>query len=113
MGFTSCDRTLRGSAAGNGGQGWKFKPGCPIEKYRKAEILKRKTLDITGKTSPYCLFVVAKEAKALKPSDELLITCDDLPAATTFIPRIAHDASLAVDVRKQDRDHWEIRLKRE
>ena len=35
-----------------------------------------KNLDITGKVCPYCLLVVQKHAKALKPSDELVITCD-------------------------------------
>lgn len=74
--------------------------------------MKWKSLDIAGKTSPYCLDVVAREAKALKPSDELLITCDDLPAATTSIPRIAREESLAIDLRKRDGDRWEIHLTR-
>jgi TusA-related sulfurtransferase len=50
-----------------------------------------KKLDITGKTSPYCLTEATKEAKALKQSDELFIICDNFPAITTSIPRIAKD----------------------
>jgi TusA-related sulfurtransferase len=74
--------------------------------------MKRKKLDITGKTSPYCLSVVAKEAKALKPSNELLITCDNFPAATTSIPRIAQEEDLSLEVQKPSSDCWEIRLTR-
>jgi TusA-related sulfurtransferase len=74
--------------------------------------MKRKKLDITGKTSPYCLSVVAKEAKALKPSDELLITCNNFPAATTSIPRIAREEDLSLEVQKPSSDRWEIRLTR-
>jgi TusA-related sulfurtransferase len=56
---------------------------------------------------------VAKEAKALRPSDELLITCDDLPSATTSIPRIARDEGLALETQKRAGEPFEIRLKRE
>lgn len=71
----------------------------------------KKRLDISGKTSPYCLLVVKKEAKALRPSGELLITCDDFPAVTTSIPRIAREEGLSMDTKKSD-GHWEIRLMR-
>jgi TusA-related sulfurtransferase len=74
--------------------------------------MKQKKLDICGKTSPYCLSVVAKEAKALKQSGELFITCDNFPAATTSIPRIAREENLSMDVQKPSKDRWEIRLTR-
>jgi TusA-related sulfurtransferase len=77
------------------------------------EYMKQKKLDITGRTGPYCLSVVAKEAKALRPFDELLITCDDFPTATTIVPRIARDENLAIDVQKKTGECWEIRLTRE
>ena len=73
-------------------------------------VMKQKKIDITGKTSSYCLSVVAKEAKSLKPSDELLITCDDFPAATTTIPRIAQDENLALETQKRAGEPFEIRL---
>jgi len=76
-------------------------------------FMKQKKIDITGKTSPYCLSVVAKEAKALRPSDELLITCDDLTSATTTIPRIARDEGLTLEMQKRAGEPFEIRLKRE
>jgi TusA-related sulfurtransferase len=72
----------------------------------------RKKLDISGKTSPYCLSVVAKEAKALKQSGELFITCDNFPAATTSIPRIAREEGLSMEVQKPSDGRWEIRLTR-
>jgi len=50
----------------------------------KQEMVHKK-LDLTGTFSPYCLTVAGKEAKALKPSDELIITCDDFPAVTTCL----------------------------
>ena len=75
--------------------------------------MKQKKIDITGKTSPYCLTVVAKEAKALRPSDELIITCDDFPTATTSIPRIAREENLALEIQKREGERREIRLKRE
>jgi TusA-related sulfurtransferase len=75
-------------------------------------VMKQKKIDITGKTSPYCLSVVAKEAKSLKPSDELFITCDDFPAATTTIPRIAQDENLALEIQKRAGEPFEIRLRR-
>lgn len=80
---------------------------------RQGNPMGQKKLDITGNISPYCLSVVAKEAKALKPSDELLITCDNFPAATTSIPRIAQDEDLAIEVQKYPKEHWEIRMRRE
>jgi len=72
-----------------------------------------KVLDISGKVSPYCLAVVAKEAKAIRSSGELLITCDNFHAVTTAIPRIAGSAGLAIDIQKPAPGHWEIRLTRE
>jgi TusA-related sulfurtransferase len=75
--------------------------------------MKPKKLDICGKTSPYCLSVMAKEAKALKQSGELLITCDNFPAVTTSIPRIAREENLSMDVQKLSKDRWEITLTRE
>jgi TusA-related sulfurtransferase len=71
-----------------------------------------KMIDISGKTSPYCLMVVAKEAKALRQSGELFITCDNFPAVTTFIPRIARDEGLSIETKKSPDGHWEIRLNR-
>jgi len=75
--------------------------------------MQRKRLDITGKTSPYCLLVVEREAKALKPSDELIITCDNNPAATTYILSLAHDNGMDPDLRKLSPDTWEIRISRQ
>lgn len=69
-----------------------------------------KTLDISGKVSPYCILVVQKQAKAMKPSDELIITCDHLPAATTIIPQLAREEGLSIDAKKVSPDVWEIRL---
>jgi TusA-related sulfurtransferase len=74
--------------------------------------MNRKNIDITGRTSPYCLSVVAREAKALKQSGELFITCDNFPAATTSIPRIAREEGLSMDVQKPSDGCWEIRLMR-
>lgn len=73
----------------------------------------QKRLDISGKTSPYCLSVVRKEAKALSQSGELFITCDNFPAVTTFIPRIAREEGLALEFRKSSECLWEIRLTRD
>lgn len=72
----------------------------------------RKNLTITGKTSPYCMRVVEKEAKALKQSGELFITCDNFPAVTTFIPRIAQNEGLSMEIERPSEGHWEIRLTR-
>jgi TusA-related sulfurtransferase len=74
--------------------------------------MKQKKLDISGKTSPYCLSVVEKKAKALSPSGELFITCDNFPAVTTFIPQIARDEGLSCEVRRSKGDLFEIRLVR-
>jgi len=72
----------------------------------------KKTLDITGKVCPYCLLVVQKKAKAMKPSDELVITCDHPPAATTSIPRFAQDNGMKIDSKKTASGVWEISLTR-
>lgn len=71
-----------------------------------------KKIDISGKTGPYCMGVVAKEAKALSPSGELFITCDNFPAVTTFIPRIAREEGLSIGIEKPSDTCWEIRLKK-
>jgi TusA-related sulfurtransferase len=78
---------------------------------RKRDMVSKK-LDLTGKFSSYCLTVAAKEAKALKASDELIITCDNLPAATTQIPRLAQEEDLSAVLRKLPEGPWEIRLTR-
>jgi len=69
-------------------------------------------LDITGKVCPYCLLVVQKKAKAMKKSDELVITCDHPPAATTSIPQFAKDNGLKIDSKKIASGVWEIQLTR-
>ena len=73
----------------------------------------RKTIDISGKTSPYCIGVVEKEAKALKQSGELFITCDNFPAVTTSIPRIAREEGLNLETRTSSDGCWEITLTRQ
>ena len=75
--------------------------------------MQTKRIDISGKTSQYCILVVERGAKALKPSDELIITCDNNPAATTIIPRLARDNGLALDLRIVSPSMWEIRIKRQ
>jgi TusA-related sulfurtransferase len=75
-------------------------------------VMTPKKLDITGKTSPYCLSRVAKEAKALKQSGELFITCDNFSAAMTSIPRIAREEVLSMEIQKPSDGRWEIRLTR-
>ena len=69
-----------------------------------------KTIDLTGKVCPYCLLAVQKAAAALKPSDELVITCDHPPAATTSIPQLARDTGMTCDTKKTAPGLWEIRL---
>ncbi|MHB8165006.1 MAG: sulfurtransferase TusA family protein [Methanoregula sp.] len=72
----------------------------------------QKRLDLTGPVSPYCLLVVGKKAKVLGLSDELIITCDNIPAATTLIPRIAREQGVTVDMHRLSPDLWEITLSR-
>jgi TusA-related sulfurtransferase len=72
--------------------------------------MSKKNLDITGKVCPYCLLAVQKEAKMLKPSDELIITCDNPAAATTSIPQLAADLDLALESKKVSSGLWEIRV---
>jgi TusA-related sulfurtransferase len=72
-----------------------------------------KRLDITGTVSPYCLLSVQKKAKSLLPSDELIITCDTIPAATTIIPRIAREMGMTVDLRRLSTDLWEITIQKD
>lgn len=69
-----------------------------------------KTLDITGKVCPYCLLAVQKQVKVMKHADELVVTCDHPPAATTSIPQFAKDNGLNIDVKKISSGFWEIRL---
>jgi len=76
------------------------------------KLMVRKTLDITGKVCPYCLLVVQKAVKAMKPSDDLVITCDHPSAANTSIPRFAQDNGLKIDSKKIASGVWEIRLTR-
>lgn len=72
----------------------------------------KKYLDITGKVSPFCILTVERKAKALLPSDELIITCDSVPAATTLIPRIARNLDLAAESHRISADIWEITLEK-
>jgi TusA-related sulfurtransferase len=72
----------------------------------------QKRLDITGTVSPYCLLTVQRKAKSLLPSDELIITCDTIPAATTIIPRIGRDMGLIVDSHQISTSLWEITLRK-
>ena len=72
-----------------------------------------KNLDITGKVCPYCLLAVQKAAAKLNPSDELVISCDHPPAATTTIPQFAEDAGMAIKTKKISSGLWEIRLTKE
>jgi TusA-related sulfurtransferase len=69
-------------------------------------------LDISGRVSPFCLLTVQKKAKALKPSDELIITCDDIPAATTIIPQIARGEGVRADSHRITSDLYQITLRR-
>lgn len=72
--------------------------------------MNQKKTDICGKMSPYCMSVVEKEAKALKQSGELFITCDNFPVITTSIPRIARQEGLSMEIQKPSDGCWEIRL---
>ena len=67
-------------------------------------------LDITGKVCPYCLLAVQKAAASLKSSDELVVTCDHPPAATTTIPKYASDNALAFSSKKTAPGLWELHL---
>lgn len=67
-------------------------------------------LDITGKVCPYCLLAVQKAASGLKVSDELILTCDHPPAATTTIPQFALDNGMAFESKKISSGLWELRL---
>ncbi len=69
-------------------------------------------LDITGKVCPYCLLAVQKAASGLAESDELVITCDHPPAATTTIPQFAAEKGMTFSGRKIESGLWELRLKR-
>lgn len=71
-----------------------------------------KHLDITGPVSPFCILTVRRKAKALLPSDELIITCDTIPAATTMIPRIARELDLVVESRRLSPQLRQITLRK-
>ncbi len=71
-----------------------------------------KRLDITGPVSAYCLLTVRRKAKALLPSDELIITCDSPAIATTQIPRIARDEGLIAHLQRVSPVLWEVTLRR-
>jgi TusA-related sulfurtransferase len=75
-------------------------------------IMTTKTLDISGKVCPYCLLAVQKAAATLNPMDELVITCDHPPAATTTIPHYAQDIGMGIELKKISPGLWEIRLTR-
>ncbi|AGB01672.1 hypothetical protein Metfor_0611 [Methanoregula formicica SMSP] len=75
-------------------------------------VTNQKKLDISGTISPYCLSVVEKNAKALSTSGELFITCDNFPAVTISIPRIAREEGLLIETTRLPDGHWEIRLAR-
>ena len=72
----------------------------------------KKSLDLTGKVCPYCLLAVQKEAKTMKPSDELVIACDHPPAVTASIPQFAKDNGLDVAVKLVSSGLWEIVLRK-
>ena len=71
-----------------------------------------KNIDITGKVCPYCLLAVQKAVKAMSKSDELVVTCDHPPAATSSIPQFAKDNGLDIDIKKPSSGVWELRLKK-
>ena len=71
-----------------------------------------KNLDITGKVCPYCLLAVQKAAAGLGKGDELLVTCDHPPAATTTIPQFASENGMSVATKKVESGLWELRLKK-
>jgi TusA-related sulfurtransferase len=74
------------------------------------QAMARKRLDLTGSVSPYCLQVIGKKAKVLGLSDELIITCDNIPAATTLIPRIAREQGVTLEMHRLSPDLREITL---
>jgi TusA-related sulfurtransferase len=69
-----------------------------------------KNLDITGKVCPYCLLAVQKASASLQKGDEIVVSCDHPPAATTTIPQFAEDNGMACAVTKTSPGLWEIRL---
>lgn len=69
-----------------------------------------KNLDITGKVCPYCLLAVQKASAGLQKGDEIVVSCDHPPAATTTIPQFARDNGMACVVNKTAPGLWEIRL---
>ena len=73
-------------------------------------MMTTKNLDITGKVCPYCLLAVQKNAAALNPADELVISCDHPSAATTSIPQFAQDGDMTIKSKKVSSGLWEIRL---
>ena len=69
-----------------------------------------KNLDITGKVCPYSLLAVQKASASLQKGDELRVSCDHPPAATTTIPKFAEDNGMTCSVTKAGPGLWEIRL---
>jgi TusA-related sulfurtransferase len=69
-----------------------------------------RNLDITGKVCPFCLLEVKKALDALRPSDELVVTCDHPPAATVTIPQFAQDTGITCKTTKVAPGLWELRL---
>jgi TusA-related sulfurtransferase len=71
-----------------------------------------KNLDITGKVCPYCLLAVQKATSGLTKGDDLIITCDHPPAATTTIPQFAEENGMTVSSRKIASGLWELNLRK-
>jgi TusA-related sulfurtransferase len=69
-----------------------------------------KNLDITGKVCPFCVLEVKKALDTLGSGDELVVSCDHPPAATTTIPQFARDIGMACAVNKAAPGLWELRL---
>jgi len=67
-------------------------------------------IDISGKVSPYCLLAVQKKARALRPLDKLIVSCDHPASATTHIPKLAQDLGLELESKKISPHHWELKL---
>jgi hypothetical protein len=74
--------------------------------------LTTKRIDISGSVGSFCLLTVREKAKALLPSDELIITCDTVPAGTTIFPRIAREEGMTMDSRRLSPDIVEITLRK-
>ena len=69
-----------------------------------------KTLTLPEKSARTASWRYRKPQRHLKPSDELVITCDHPSAATTTIPQFAQDTGMAIESKKISPGLWEIRL---